>query len=667
MDELQQHISFRTDFFLVDSFNSKHAIKYFDIFPIHENWSFTILACFLNQLPNFKKNDCLPFKKCIDDDRYPCGRFSFVENDNPKMEIIVFVGNTIKVKCTRDFIVATFKPANFWFLSNLRSWNKIRTYAKYQQHVSYLLFFNRFSDGTKAFFYHRPLIFSALHDFSNILYFFIKSTQKVELPFVHDTFAIHEFFQMYFQNKQKVINTYEKFKENVNGYLKLTIQKFHIKKNLAKYREGGINYYIISGIYVSPFAQNLIKNYSDIINGCLLDTTWKCLPYYVTSILMLSVKNTGIPISFAFGNKENKELYRMHFTAFKELFDIDLDKFPFESDQGSSLISLFEEKQIKNFFCLRHLFTNLKFNEYAFAVENIVKCATQTEFDNAIIFYSELFSYTFDEQKIKKRDKALSKVGLVYKEGFILIENDSLWEKVSVLKRIPYKLPTTTNSLESYHGQLNSKTPRHNNFWSALHRIANNFILKFNCIQDHISHNYLCEKKKTIDHAIHMREDRMKNEIMFYDTNLDKCNCSENKLLSAIYEIDLPCAHQCFLGSLFPDCPKLNIKVEPSCKELIDKIDPLEDDETKIKFDIETQDKQYITSMIIRFGPCKKQEEVSKFVDENYIHVNDEQFINNKPTFILRLIHIGIQHFGELKELKKNKKSTEEEEGSIKK
>ncbi|KAK8896368.1 hypothetical protein M9Y10_014266 [Tritrichomonas musculus] len=56
----------------------------------------------------------------------------------------------------------------------------------------------------------------------------------------------------------------------------------------------------------------------------------------------------------------------------------------------------------------------------------------------------------------------------------LYISNEIEWTKVSLLKRIPFKMPTTTNSLESTHGHLNKKMPRRNNFWMSLFRINNN-------------------------------------------------------------------------------------------------------------------------------------------------------------------------------------------------
>lgn len=178
-----------------------------------------------------------------------------------------------------------------------------------------------------------------------VLYYFIKSIQKVDLPFIFDTFLIHEFISIYFSDKKDSINSFEILKENINGYLLFDIQKSNIKKRLAKYKEGKTEYYITGGIYISLFAQSLINDNSSEIGGFLLDTTWKCLPYYVTSILMVSIKNTGIPVSFSFGHRENTQLYERHFPMFESKLGIHLEKYIFESDQETSLKSIFESKK----------------------------------------------------------------------------------------------------------------------------------------------------------------------------------------------------------------------------------------------------------------------------------------------------------------------------------
>lgn len=81
-------------------------------------------------------------------------------------------------------------------------------------------------------------------------------------------------------------------------------------------------------------------------------------------------------------------------------------------------------------------------------------------------------------------------------------------------------MPSTTNSLESMHGQLNHNVPRHNNFWNAIYKLANHFMMKTHTTQDHIKHNYLFEKRQTIAHSLRISL-RIEDEIVKYKTSQD--------------------------------------------------------------------------------------------------------------------------------------------------
>ena len=115
-------------------------------------------------------------------------------------------------------------------------------------------------------------------------------------------------------------------------------------------KKNGENYYVIGGIFIFPYSGSLIKKNAEKINGMLLDTTWRALPYYVTSILMASIGNVGLPLSFSFGNSEDKAIYNYHFNLFKKIYNLDIDKFKFESDQGPSLKGVFSDRNIQYCF-----------------------------------------------------------------------------------------------------------------------------------------------------------------------------------------------------------------------------------------------------------------------------------------------------------------------------
>ena len=306
--------------------------------------------------------------------------------------------------------------------------------------------------------------------------------------------------------KIDIINSLEKLKSKIKGYVFFDIQKSNIKHRLAKIQHEDEMYYIIDWIYISLYARSILEDNSEYVNGILLDTTFKVLPYYLTSILLVSIKNTGIPISFSFGPSEDKSIYLRHFETFKKVLHVDLTSYKFLSDQGSALISVFTKFKIKHMFCLRHLLVSLKKSKYSYAIKNIITCCSKQELHNCLMFYSEVFSYDVDLVEIKQRNKLLKKVGLVFQKNLILIENDDLWEKISMIQRVEQNMPSTTNALEALHGQLNSHIPRRNNFWNAFYRLAENFILKNNNINDQIVHNDNSEKQRTISHGLNLQK-----------------------------------------------------------------------------------------------------------------------------------------------------------------
>lgn len=74
----------------------------------------------------------------------------------------------------------------------------------------------------------------------------------------------------------------------------------------------------------------------------------------------------------------------------------------------------------------------------------------------------------------------------------------------------------------------------------------------------------------------------------------------------------------------------VNFMVKSQWAKLIDETNKLKDDCSIIKLDIETQDKLYVSEIIKRFSRCKKLEKIQKYVDDNYVHINDEFYINEE-------------------------------------
>ncbi|KAK8837682.1 hypothetical protein M9Y10_036217 [Tritrichomonas musculus] len=51
-------------------------------------------------------------------------------------------------------------------------------------------------------------------------------------------------------------------------------------------------------------------------------------------------------------------------------------------------------------------------------------------------------------------------------------------------------------------------------------------------------------------------DDEMNKMCSYYQTNVDSCLCSENKLESSNFGLDLPCSHRIFKGKEFPALPE---------------------------------------------------------------------------------------------------------------
>lgn len=179
-----------------------------------------------------------------------------------------------------------------------------------------------------------------------------------------------------------------------------------------------------------------------------------------------------------------------------------------------------------------------------------------------------------------------------------------------MINRIQSKMPSTTNSLESFHGQINQQTPRRNNFWKAFYKLVLHFYRKAQNIQEAINHNYLYEKRTALRHGFHLCEERMKQQISEYKTTITSCQCGGNKFLSAIMNIGFPCAHQIYTGAEFPECLVVGITIKNQWTTLIDKYNPSEDDTTIMKLDDETSDKIYAVEMIRHFSMRKSSYEL---------------------------------------------------------
>ena len=393
-----------------------------------------------------------------------------------------------------------------------------------------------------------------------------------------------------------------------------------------------------------PQAKSVFENPDLNIDGFLLDTTWKVLPFYVVSILTACFRNTSVPICYSFGNSENKKLYGLLLKTIEQKFQITFRGKVVESDQGTSLKSLTKEWGFVHLMCLRHLLNGIKNINFFYEIKMLVKSATQFEFDNCRTTFSETFSKLCenDQNAYEKINNSLKKVGLVFHDNKIEIGDEARWDQVSILKRIQYRMPSTTNSLEATHGHLNRRTPRRNNFFAAIFRLYNEFNLKYEQVESRIKHNYSFIKRKTKLKPIRYGFTQSISLCDHYKTDIKNCLCSDNKLESANFRIDIPCFHRLLFGAEFEKVPQMSFNFPKFFTTFIfeDQIIPNEKSTKKKEYN----DIEYVSNLVKRFTRYKNIEGIQNYVSSHFKNKTGF-YIHNQDVAIVQIIEEAIYHF----------------------
>lgn len=249
-----------------------------------------------------------------------------------------------------------------------------------------------------------PILYTGIFDYSDAFHAFVKNVvKKANLLYNDETKFIHDYYTIFILPKKDEVHCLESLKKKVKGYLELNVINVTKRRRLTKISHEGNEYHVLNGIYISNKAKSLLVN-NNVVSGLLVDTTWRLIPNYVTSILMASVNNIGIPLSFAFGVGETKSLYNLHIDTFKSILDIDLCSYVIESDQGTAIESVCKERNIEHIYCLRHFLVSLKYNEFSHAVGILLKCVSETDFESEKKHFQQQFKNIKDKEK-KKANK----------------------------------------------------------------------------------------------------------------------------------------------------------------------------------------------------------------------------------------------------------------------
>ena len=300
--------------------------------------------------------------------------YSFEDNNNKKYRIFIHVKvpiRSIRVEVTTDFLIDQWDKTSVT-IDSLRGSQGRRNVSPQKVTINTFHFSVDISDRSSFALLHRKSMeFYEQTMFSEPFDCFASTLCRC--GFIYDKkssiFNYYEKFHSY--NKIKKPKNEETFMKNAHGYLLFRTSDIVDDDKFDIYENGDEKQSIIDGVYISSFASSILRENADIVDGLIMDTTWKVMKNYVTSILVASSFSVSIPLGFSFGAAETKDLYELLFIYFKSKLDIDLSQYIIESDQGSALRSVCEHYGNEHLACLRHLLVSLRYDEFGFQVANL--------------------------------------------------------------------------------------------------------------------------------------------------------------------------------------------------------------------------------------------------------------------------------------------------------
>ena len=171
-------------------------------------------------------------------------------------------------------------------------------------------------------------------------------------------------------------------------------------------------------------------------------------------------------------------------------------------------------------------------------------------------------------------------------------------------------------------------------------------------IEDCVRRNYNSAKRQTTSWMKSMTQSRMRDHIKHYHCTKERCACSDNKLISAMLQVDFPCCHRLFLGADFPPCPTVIPTIHQQWTQLEIEFEILPEETLVSSQTEESFDKEYITKQIRRYSHFKDIKLISDFVESHYKY-DSESFISKQPISVIDMITEGVTHFSAMRSSEK--------------
>jgi hypothetical protein len=564
MDSLDQEFNaarawLRTDLVLREEFEGARPIQLVSIFPCNgDRWTFATLAVFLNERAiEWSIEDATRLYPTARDGSY----YTVVCRRGGQMTPAAFKIRLRPHQPKARFKI-TVKAETRWLFSG--NWEMSETFheTKLQrgglemQKVKVKPFysfsfpapeFENLRLTSRSILRGEPVIALAPSDISKCLRAFVKRCVSMPVPRNCESEFMYTLMESLgprsWITKPPLTNLYE----NLHGHLILTVIPHVVGDPFPLYPDSGRSLSVLSGCYVTSYASALFHRNAHLIDGLIMDASWKIIRNSVASILMVYICNVGIPVALALGPKEDKALYEIFYETLHRLYGIQLDRCRVVSDQGTALRSVCAAHHNPQFLCLRHFLRSLGRKLWSEEVGNLIRCRTQGDFDRLCAEYEPRFAHALEDPTSPRPErllKLLNNIGLWLSSGSIRVVDSAKWGAVSQMQRVAVSLPSTSNAWEVFHGHGKEQTPRRNDFIPGLIRAGRMMLAKALSFETSLEDNFRRSIRLAQRRAESTEQSILDSEILLYATRLDHCECGETGHLAAMYRTVCPCSHQ---------------------------------------------------------------------------------------------------------------------------
>jgi hypothetical protein len=118
---------------------------------------------------------------------------------------------------------------------------------------------------------------------------------------------------------------------------------------------------------------------------------------------------------------------------------------------------------------------------WSYEAGTLIRCRARDSFQGVCIKYAPRFAEALQDPaspSAVRLGKTLAKIGLAVDRGAIITSNQATWRSILMMEWVQFRLRSTTNVLESFHGNGNEETPRRNDFIPSVVRVATLMIRK---------------------------------------------------------------------------------------------------------------------------------------------------------------------------------------------